>query len=132
MWSELQKVSSLRYVSSPLLMFNPQNGASFPEKWVPGIEYKLKLSLFNTIPLGGHVIKIVTINEAEKTIISNEYGHLAKIWNHTIKIKRIDENKIEYEDEIEIQAGVLTLFIWLFAQVFYRHRQRRWKRMLGS
>jgi hypothetical protein len=30
-------------------------------------------------------------------------------------------------DEIEIEAGWLTFFVWLFAQWFYRHRQRKWR-----
>lgn len=33
-------------------------------------------------------------------------------------------------DEIEIKAGWLTIFIWLFVQLFYHHRQRRWKILL--
>jgi len=39
---------------------------------------------------------------------------------------------VSYTDEIEIQAGWLTPGIWLFAQLFYRHRQRRWKALLRS
>jgi len=38
--------------------------------------------------------------------------------------------KVSYTDEIEIQAGWLTPVIWLFAHIFYRHRQRRWKVMM--
>ena len=43
MWDELQKVSSLMYVASPLLRFKPQKGQSLPDKWRLGTEYKLKL-----------------------------------------------------------------------------------------
>ena len=31
--------------------------------------------------------------------------------------------------EIVIEAGPLTLLVWLFANWFYRHRQRRWRRV---
>jgi len=27
---------------------------------------------------------------------------------------------------VTIKAGVLTPFVWLFARLFYAHRQRRW------
>ena len=29
-------------------------------------------------------------------------------------------------DEVEIQAGWKTVFIWLWARAFYTHRQRKW------
>jgi len=31
---------------------------------------------------------------------------------------------------VDIEAGLLTPFIWLFSQVFYRHRQRRWQALV--
>jgi hypothetical protein len=34
-----------------------------------------------------------------------------------------------YRDQVTIQAGMFTPFIWLFAQLFYRHRQRRWRQL---
>ena len=132
MWEELQKVSSLIHVASPILKFRPQEGHSVPEKWSLGTEYKLKLSFFGIVPLGNHVIKLVELNKEENLIISNEHGKLTKVWNHIIKFNAIDYETIEYTDEIEIKAGVLTLFIWLFAQIFYRHRQNRWKKLIGS
>ncbi len=59
-------------------------------------------------------------------------GNLTKVWNHIINFHAIDEQTIEYTDEIEIKAGILTLSIWLFSQVFYRHRQNKWKKLLDS
>lgn len=129
-WDELLKVSSLIYVASPILRFRPQLNHTLPEKWELGKEYKLKLSFFNVIPLGDHIIKVVEINKQEKVIISNEYGNLTKVWNHTIKLMPIDNNRIRYTDEIDIQSGLLTLFVWLFAHFFYRHRQIKWKKLL--
>ena len=132
MWEELQKVSSLMYVASPILKFKPQKGHSVPEKWTLGTEYKLKLSLFGIFPLGDHFIKLVELNKEENLIISNERGNLTKTWNHIIKFTAIDDQTIEYTDEIEISAGILTLLIWLFAHIFYRHRQNKWKKLLDS
>lgn len=129
MWEELQKVSSLMYVASPILKFKPQKGHSVPEKWVLGTEYKLKLSLFGIFPLGDHFIKLVELNKEENLIISIEHGNLTKAWNHIIKFNAIDDQTIEYTDEIEINAGILTILIWLFAHIFYRHRQSKWKKL---
>ena len=131
MWNELQKTSSLIHVASPLLKFKPQDGCQLPEKWHVGKEYQLKLSFLGIIPLGRHFIKLIEINPEKKEIVSNEHGLLTKTWNHRIKTEPIDRHNITYMDEIEIKAGVLTFSIWLFAHVFYRHRQRKWKKLLG-
>jgi hypothetical protein len=37
-----------------------------------------------------------------------------------------------YMDRIEIEAGVMTLPVWLFANVFYRYRQMKWRKLLRS
>ena len=132
MWEELQKVSSLIYVASPILKFRSQKGSSIPEKWSLGNEYRLKLWFLGIIPIGDHFIKLVELNKEENLIVSNEYGRLTKAWNHTIEFNAIDHQTIEYTDEIEIKAGIMTLFIWLFAQIFYRHRQNKWKKLLDS
>ncbi len=44
--------------------------------------------------------------------------------------RKIEQNKLLYTDEIEIKAGMLTPAIWIFARLFYRHRQKRWKMLL--
>ena len=132
MWRELQKTSSLMHVAAPILIFKPQHNHSLPEKWSIGIKYRLKLFFWGLIPLGDHCIKLVELNRDEKTIVSNEYGRLTKVWNHVIKIKAIDDETVEYTDEIEIRAGMLTFSIWLFAHVFYRHRQSRWKKFFKN
>ncbi len=131
MWGELQKVSSLRHVAAPLLQFSARNDKPLPEKWAVGEEYRLRISLFGLIPLGRHTIAIDDIRLDAWTIVSREHGRLARVWNHLIKIEPIDESRIRYTDEIEIQAGILTGLIWIFAHVFYRHRQRRWKKLFS-
>ncbi len=131
MWNELQKVSSLRHVAAPLLEFAARNDEPLPEKWAVGEAYRLRISLFGLIPLGRHTIVIDEIHPGARTIVSKEHGRLTRVWNHLIKIDPIDERRIRYTDEIEIQAGILTVFVWLFAHVFYRHRQKRWKKLFS-
>ena len=33
-------------------------------------------------------------------------------------------------DRVEIHAGWKTVFVWLWANAFYAHRQRKWIRLL--
>jgi transglutaminase-like putative cysteine protease len=35
-----------------------------------------------------------------------------------------------YTDTVEVRAGPLTVIVWMFAQAFYRHRQRRWRSLV--
>lgn len=130
LWDEVTKPDSLRFVSAPILSFQPLKPGELDAPWVIGKTYQLKLTFLNFIPLGRHDIEIVKIDRESNTIVSNEGSALAPVWNHIIHFRQVGEGKIRYTDEIEIQAGWRTPFIWAFAHLFYRHRQRRWRTLL--
>ncbi len=132
MWKELQKTSSLVYVASPVLIFKSQDGAPLPSTWQIGKEYRFKLYAFHLLPLGRHRIVLKRIDAKKMEIFSNESGSLLKIWNHLLRVEPLDAGRVRYTDAIEIDAGMLTGVIWLFAHFFYRHRQLRWKRLLAK
>ncbi|MFO7705424.1 MAG: hypothetical protein R6V43_09860, partial [Halopseudomonas sp.] len=100
--------------------------------WVVGKTYALRLSLFGFLPAGEHRITLASIDREANLIESKESGLLSPVWNHTIRFHPLGEGKLHYTDEIEIQAGLLTGIVWAFAHLFYRHRQRRWKKLLRS
>ena len=52
------------------------------------------------------------------------------VWNHDIQLIEKDETHTQYTDRVEIHAGWKTVFIWLWANAFYAHRQRKWIRLL--
>jgi hypothetical protein len=60
-----------------------------------------------------------------KRLRDNGHSALIKTWDHRITIASDDQGGTLYRDEVEVRAGLLTPFIWVFAQIFYRHRQRR-------
>jgi len=130
MWEELQKISSLMYVAAPVIIFKFQDGCRLPASWEIGREYQLKIFAFHIVPFGKHYIVVKSINAKNKEIFTNESGSLTKTWNHFVRVETLDKKRLKYTDEIEIKAGMLTVFIWMFAQVFYRHRQRKWKKLL--
>lgn len=130
LWQQIIDPRSLAYVAAPLLAFVPVDGGALPSRWQVDVPYALRLYFLKWLPLGRHTIRLVTIDEATHTIVSEEHGHLARVWNHRIHFHDVAPGQVHYCDEIEIRAGLLTLGIWLFAQVFYRHRQRRWKTLL--
>lgn len=127
LWQKIIDPESLQYVSSPILKFVPIQKDSLQNEWQVGSPYPLKLYFLKFIPLGQHTITLTEINRETNTIVSRENGQLAKTWNHTITFQEDVAGVVSYTDEIEIKAGLLTPAIWLFAQLFYRYRQRRWK-----
>ena len=130
LWEKIIEPKSLQFVASPVLSFRPLFKEELDGEWVIGKTYELKLYFLNILPLGRHRIKIVTIDRESNTIISNESGMLTPVWNHTIWFRQVEQSKLSYTDEIEIKAGWLTVAIWVFAHMFYRHRQKRWKILL--
>jgi len=132
LWRRIIEPRSLQFVASPLLTFTPIEADALEGEWQVGRDYPLQLYFMRFIPLGRHTIRLVTIDRSTNTILSEERGSLARVWNHRIHFQQVAPGKLAYEDEIEIRAGVLTPLIWAFAHLFYRHRQRRWKVLLRS
>ena len=130
LWEKIIEPKSLQFVASPILSFQPLVKGELDGEWIVGKTYELKLRFLNILPLGRHRIQIVTIDRKSNTIVSDESGTLAPVWKHTIRFGQGEESKLSYTDEIEIKAGLLTMAVWLFAHLFYRHRQKRWRKLL--
>jgi hypothetical protein len=130
LWQKISQPRALQYVALPILNFVPARGDELTGEWLIGRVYRLKLYFLKLIPLGWHNIRLVKMDKDTNTISSQESGLLARMWNHNISFREAGPGKVSYADEIGIQAGWLTPAIWLFAHLFYRHRQRRWKVLL--
>jgi hypothetical protein len=61
------------------------------------------------------------------TLSSQEGGGLIRRWNHDIIVTPQGEASCSYRDVIDIDAGVFTPAIALYARWFYSMRQRRWR-----
>jgi len=103
----------------------------FPAEWLPGQKLQTRLWFFHIFPTWWkHNLEAVEVNDARRVIRSHEWGFIYT-WDHTIRIAEAPSG-CEYSDEILIHAGLLTLFIWLYANIFYRYRQARWRRLVGQ
>jgi hypothetical protein len=133
-WSRLKKVSTLHYVANPILKFKAINPANLPQEWSDG-DYETALLLFGFIPFGRQHIVIEIPNEVKndtKILIDHGYGSMVQTWRHTITLVRKTDSQTLYQDDVVIQAGVLTPFVWIFAWVFYRWRRRNWFKLIKS
>jgi hypothetical protein len=129
----VQRSDTLIYISGPLIRFVPIRPGRLPEVWSPG-EYRVSMRFLGILPLGEQSIRIEhrsTDQPGTFSIRDKGGGQLVRVWDHVITIgPDVAGGRTRYEDRVEVRAGLLTPFIWLFALGFYRWRQHRWKQLL--
>lgn len=125
-WAEVQTSRLLLEIIAPLLRFVPLKGETFPQRWEVGTT-RGRAYAFGFIPIGVHTIHHDRVDPNLREIHSREHSRLVQSWDHLISVKATPDGRTAYADEIEISAGLLTPVVWLYAQCFYRHRQRRWR-----
>jgi hypothetical protein len=101
-------------------------------EWREGETLRFRLRIFGFIPLGIHSIRAEEMNRDTFIIRSREGNRFVPIWNHTITLKPAGPNSAEYTDKIELDAGLLTGIVSIWSTAFYRHRQKKWIKMLTS
>jgi len=136
-WDAVRRPVTLRYVAAPLLTFEPLDPPRLPEEWADE-EYVVRLRLFGVVPLGTQTVR-PTVERADGTPGRQFYhlrdagsGRLASTWDHHITLRETPDGKTVYTDSVIVDAGVLTPLVWLFAVVFYRYRQHRWRRLVAE
>jgi ligand-binding SRPBCC domain-containing protein len=128
-WPLLTRVETLRYIAFPYAVFISADGMKRTE-WREGETLRFRLRVFGFLPLGIHTIRVAEMNRDTYTIRSQESNHFVPVWNHTITLKPYGENATEYTDTIELGAGRLTEIVAPWSRSFYRHRQRKWRKLL--
>jgi hypothetical protein len=79
-----------------------------------------------------HTLHFERIDHRNFEIHTRESNPLISRWDHLISIQSAGEDQSIYRDTINIDAGGLTFAVWLWAGWFYRHRQRRWRKVAKS
>jgi hypothetical protein len=129
-WHRVQSLGLLREICWPLVILRPAAGESaIPELWEEGATVPLRPWLFGLIPIGTRVLFWERIDPSAREMQTREHDPLIRRWDHRIHVESAGAKLCRYTDDVEIDAGLLTLPVWLFAQWFYRHRQHRWKRV---
>lgn len=134
-WSEVQTARLLLHIAWPLMRFVPVGDQTL-EHFRPGGRYQVKLRLFVILPFGEQWI-VTSLHSPEsgqwpKRLRDNGYSALIDKWDHWITIAPNAGGGTLYSDDVEISAGIMTPFLWAFAQVFYRHCQRRWRGLAST
>jgi hypothetical protein len=145
---EVMKPTLMQHIAQPLVYFSPLVPAGLPAQWQDGGVYPVRLRLFGWLPFGTQTIR--TSGASEETpqgpvyrLRDNGYSRMIKVWDHGIAIRSVPRARpglntigatahCTYTDTLKLHAGIWTPFIWLFAQGFYRWRQRRWQRLIKN
>ena len=130
-WRKLQQLCTLQYIAAPFASFTPLKNTE-DLLWREGETFHFRFKLFSLLPLGTHTIHVLSFDNSSYEIYTNETNTHVPVWNHRIYLKFIDDHITEYTDEVEIYAGWKTIFVYTWAKLFYRHRQRKWIKMLKS
>ena len=125
-FEKLQKLETLQYIARPYATFEPVGAAKLV--WEVGSTSAYRFRLFGVIPFGTHKIYIVRFDS--EGVSSREGNEHVPVWNHDITMVPLDCSHTKYTDRVEIRAGWKTPFIWLWANAFYAHRQRKWIHLL--
>ena len=125
-FKKLQRLETLQFIAKPYASFEPIGEAQ--SVWSVGSTSSYRFKLFCLIPFGTHTIHIVRFDP--DGISSWEGNEHVPVWSHDITLVNLGDNHTGYTDRVEIKAGWKTIFIWLWANAFYAHRQRKWIKML--
>lgn len=128
----VMRAELLQYVARPMLHFRPIEPKTFPDVWTEG-SYRASLWFLGVLPVGWQAIKIEPqpIRGETWSIRDNGHGMMIRTWDHMIEIEP-DGDGTRYTDRVEVDAGILTPFVALFARIFYAHRQRRWHKLIAN
>ena len=110
-------------------MLGFRGAEEWPEVFQEGQVIETKLLFFNVVPGWKHRMRVIRIDHQNMELVSQEEGGVVRRWDHRKWIEAESESSCLYIDEIDIDAGWLTFFIWAYAHFFYRYRQRRMRQL---
>ena len=134
--TQLQSTAVFRHITAPLMRFRPVQGARWPAHWEQG-EFALDMRLLGVLPMGSQTVRISIEPPPQAggwpTLRDNGDGLLMRRWDHRITLEPLPDGTTLYTDDVKVVARhlpwLMTPLSTAFAQVFYRHRQRRWRKL---
>ena len=126
-WQTLLQVSTFFYVTRGLLGYGI---AVRPEEtFAEGRVFRGRLWFGNVVPGWLHQLQVNQIDGARHEITTCESGGPLRVWKHRLMVEPESAGSCWYTDEIEFDAGRLTLPTWIVVQAFFRYRQARWRKL---
>lgn len=132
-WDAVRQPKLLQHVAKGVLSFKPVNPPVFPAYWEAG-EYEAAMFWKGFLPIGRQIIGVEfpEPQDGVRFVRDNGRSRMIKVWDHLIAIAPAPDGRTLYTDTLRLDAGALTPFVALFADRFYRHRQRRWRALADN
>lgn len=129
---EVAKPASLPFVAAPMLTFVPLDPPELGTRWKGG-PHQVRLLLGGRLPIGEHTLDIELDPSGPPGTVFHDagYSELIQTWDHRIILEDF-HGMTSYTDLVDVRAGALTPLVWLFAWIFYGHRQRRWQLLIAN
>jgi hypothetical protein len=123
-WAAARSPQVFRYVTRGLVRLTglPRTG-----RFAQGARIEGWLLLGGVLPLHRHHLEVVAVDATARTLSSHEWGGVLRRWDHDIVVERLGDQRSRYTDRVLIEAGPFTMPVAVFAWLFYRERQRRWR-----
>ncbi len=110
-------------------MLGFKGAEEWPVVFQEGQMIETKLMFFNVISGWKHRMRVIRIDHEHMELVSQEKGGVVRRWDHRKWVEEESDLSCLYIDEIDIDAGLLTFFIWAYAHLFNRYRQRRMRQL---
>lgn len=130
-WWLLLRKETFLYITRGMMSF--QDSETWPETLMEqDVSLSLRLRLFDFGLWMPHHIRFVEVDPERRVIQTREQGGMIRLWGHRMTLEPDGAGGTRYTDRVDLEAAVLTPFVWLFARAFYRHRHRRWQEWLRA
>jgi len=135
-WRALRSPSVFAAVSSPLMAFEPVDGAPFPEEWSEGSHPVRARALFGLLDAGTQDIDLTFRRRGAARIFDDHGGPLTgplRIvtgWHHRMAVTPGPRpGSTLLRDRLEFSAGLLTPLAWVGFWLFWQWRARALTRL---
>lgn len=126
-WAVATDLDHLKTVTEGLLVFRGlPSGEIFQ-----GQHIRVEVSLFGKLPFQPYEMNVVSFDTAGMRFQSHEIGAGVKSWCHTLRVVPTEDGS-RIEEQIEIDAGILTPLFAAWARFLYRRRHAPRLRILQT
>lgn len=137
-WVAIRSPRVLAQVSSPFTSFESLEPEGFPDVWLAG-EHPVLVKAFGLVPIGEQIIGISFPPTKPGVRMMRDTGRglsgpLATVtkWRHSLAVAETAHGRTLYRDQLEFEAGALTLLLWPVYWAFWQWRGSGMKRLAAS
>jgi hypothetical protein len=123
-WGLVMKTATQLYLSRGFFSYSDE----LPEHREEGFEMETRLKLFGKLPVWKHWQRFERVDHERREQLIDERGAPYRRWEHWMRVEPRDGGCL-YVDQFDVDAGVFTPVVWLFARRLAEARVRRFREL---